>query len=117
MSKTLTPLDAATILLNACQEIGEQIYFDEDIFVQTLRGSDTHPVRFFNLKRLRCFETFADVKAKPLLDAIAWLIKEEFIYRADEGAQTLLLLAPNALERIKTADLMDFAKLLQLDKE
>ena len=116
MSKTLTPLDAATILLTACQELGEQIYFDEDVFVQALRGSDTHPVRFFNLKNLNCFEVFADFKAKPLLDTIAWLIKEDFIYHADEGYHSLLLLSTNAFERIKTADLTEFAKLLQLDK-
>lgn len=110
MQKNLTPVNVATIILEACQELGAQIYFDEDVLVQTLRGSNTHSVRFFNLKTLRCFGALSEIKAKPLLDAISWLIAEGFMNRADEG-RPLLLVAPNALERIKTANLTGLASI------
>ena len=116
MQQTLTPVNVATTILNACQELGEQIYFGEDVLVQALRGSNTHPVRFFNLKALHCFGKLSEIKAKPLLDAVAWLMREGFIYRADEK-RPLLLVALEAMERIKSADLTEFASLLQVVHE
>lgn len=111
MQQPLTPVNAAVIILEACQELGAQIYFDEDVLVQTLRGSNTHPVRFFNLKTLQCFGALSEIKAKQLLDAISWLIEGGYMDRADE-ARPLLLAMPNAFERIKTADLTEFASIL-----
>lgn len=111
MQQPLTPVEAAAIILKACQELGAQIYFDEDVFVQTLRGSNTHPVRFFNLKTLRCFGALSELKAKQLLDGILWLIEDGYIDRVEED-RPLLLVAPNAFERIKTADLAEFASIL-----
>ncbi len=115
MQQPLTHVDAATIILEACQELGAQIYFDEDVLVQTLRGSNTHPVRFFNLKTLRRFGALSEIKAKQLLDAILWLIEDGYMDRVDED-RPLLLVAPNAFERIKTADLTEFALILQIER-
>ena len=104
VNQAITPINLAKIIFAACKEIGGEIYFGTDLLIQTLRGSDTYQVEFFNLDQLQCFGMLEMVKVKPLQEGIEWLISEGYLQKI-AGAKPLIKMAPGALKRIENADL------------
>ena len=113
LKEIMTSIKLVNLIFDACREIGEKIYFGTDLLLQTLRGSETYQVDFFNLDELQCFGALKMVKAKQLLNAVEWLITDGYLQRIG-GAKPIIYVLPNAKKRIESADLSKINALVEV---